>query len=143
MQSYLDRMTPEQQQQYLQTQQGILSRIQRKQELNSQIQAQVDAHKQKQQQNLQSLPGSSLPSSSLPGSSLPGSSLPGSSLPATLQKISVVPQKAIVPGKVNIFCLSVTYHINSGLQIRVRTGKLTFLFLNQNICCRYSKEPSQ
>ena len=117
MQSYLDRMTPEQQHQYLQTQQGILSRIQRKQELNSQIQAQVDAHKQKQQQNLQSLPGSSLPAgslpgsslpgSSIPGSSLPGSSLPGSSLPATLQKISVVPQKAIVPGKVNI--LFITY----------------------------------
>ena len=31
----------------------------------------------------------------------------------------------------------------SGLQIRVRTGKLFFLFLNQNICCGYSKEPSQ
>ena len=106
MQSYLDRMTPEQQQQYLQTQQGILSRIQRKQELNSQIQAQVDAHKQKQQQNLQSLPGSSLPASSLPGSSLQGSSLTGSSLPATLQKISVVPQKTIVPGKVNILFIS-------------------------------------
>ena len=31
----------------------------------------------------------------------------------------------------------------SGFQIRVRTGKLFFLFLNQNICCGYSKEPSQ
>ena len=29
------------------------------------------------------------------------------------------------------------------LQIRVRTGKLFFLFLNQNICCGYSKELSQ
>ena len=26
---------------------------------------------------------------------------------------------------------------------RVRTGKLFFLFLNQKICCGYSKEPSQ
>ena len=31
----------------------------------------------------------------------------------------------------------------TGLQIRVHTGKLFFLFLNQNICCGYSKEPSQ
>ena len=31
----------------------------------------------------------------------------------------------------------------SGLQIRVRTGKLFFLLLNKNICCGYSKEPSQ
>ena len=29
------------------------------------------------------------------------------------------------------------------LQIRVRNGKTFFLFLNQNICCGYSKEPSQ
>ena len=32
---------------------------------------------------------------------------------------------------------------NTGLQIRVCTGKLFFLFLNQNICCGYSKEPSR
>ena len=31
----------------------------------------------------------------------------------------------------------------TGLQINVRTWKLFFLFLNQNICCGYSKEPSQ
>ena len=31
----------------------------------------------------------------------------------------------------------------SGLQIRVRIGKLFSLFLMQNICCGYSKEPSQ
>ena len=31
----------------------------------------------------------------------------------------------------------------SGLQIRVRTGKLFFLLLNQYICCGYSKETSQ
>ena len=31
----------------------------------------------------------------------------------------------------------------SGLQLRVRTKKLIFLFLSQNICCGYSKEPSQ
>ena len=30
-----------------------------------------------------------------------------------------------------------------GLQLRVRNEKLIFLFLNQNICCGYSKEPSQ
>ena len=29
----------------------------------------------------------------------------------------------------------------SGLQIRVHTGKLFFLKLNQNICFGYSKEP--
>ena len=32
---------------------------------------------------------------------------------------------------------------NSGPQIRVCNWKLFFLFLNQNICCGYSKEPSQ
>ena len=32
---------------------------------------------------------------------------------------------------------------NTGLQIRVCTGKSFFLLLNQNICCGYSKEPSQ
>ena len=32
---------------------------------------------------------------------------------------------------------------NSGLKLRVRTKKLFFLFLNQNQCCGYSKEPSQ
>ena len=31
----------------------------------------------------------------------------------------------------------------SDFQIRVRTGEIVFLFLNQNICCGYSKEPSQ
>ena len=31
----------------------------------------------------------------------------------------------------------------TGLQIRVPTEKLFFLFLKQNICCGYSKEPSQ
>ena len=31
---------------------------------------------------------------------------------------------------------------NSGLQIRVRTGYLFSLFLVQNICCGYLKEPS-
>ena len=30
-----------------------------------------------------------------------------------------------------------------GLKLRVRTKKLIFLFLNQNTCCGYSKEPSQ
>ena len=31
----------------------------------------------------------------------------------------------------------------AGLQIRVRIEKLFSLFLIQNICCGYSKEPSQ
>ena len=31
----------------------------------------------------------------------------------------------------------------TGLQIRVRTGKLFSYFLNQNICCGCLKEPSQ
>ena len=30
-----------------------------------------------------------------------------------------------------------------GLKLRVRNENLIFLFLNQNICCGYSKEPSQ
>ena len=33
--------------------------------------------------------------------------------------------------------------ILTGLQIRALTGKLFYLFLNQNICCGCSKEPSQ
>ena len=35
------------------------------------------------------------------------------------------------------------FSCNPGLQIRVHTGKLFPFFLNQNICCGYSKEPSQ
>ena len=31
----------------------------------------------------------------------------------------------------------------TGLEFRVRNENLIFLFLNQNICCGYSKEPSQ
>ena len=31
----------------------------------------------------------------------------------------------------------------SGLKLRVQTKKIIFLFLIQNICCGYSKEPSQ
>ena len=31
----------------------------------------------------------------------------------------------------------------SGLLLRVHNKNLIFLFLNQNICCGYSKEPSQ
>ena len=32
---------------------------------------------------------------------------------------------------------------NSGLELSVHIKTLIFLFLNQNICCGYSKEPSQ
>ena len=35
------------------------------------------------------------------------------------------------------------WHYKAGLQIRVGTGKLFFLFLNQYISCKYSQEPSQ
>ena len=31
----------------------------------------------------------------------------------------------------------------AGLYLRVCNRKIIFLFLNQNICCGYSKEPSQ
>ena len=34
-------------------------------------------------------------------------------------------------------------YVESGPQIRVRNWKLFFWFLNQNICCGYSKEPSR
>ena len=30
-----------------------------------------------------------------------------------------------------------------GLKLRVRNRKIIFLFLTQNICCAFSKEPSQ
>ena len=35
------------------------------------------------------------------------------------------------------------YHTFPGLKLRVRIENLIFLFLNQIICCGYSKEPSQ
>ena len=44
-----------------------------------------------------------------------------------------------------LYVVNFTFHIVSnkaGPQIRVGNGKLFFLFLNQNICCGYSKEPS-
>ena len=44
----------------------------------------------------------------------------------------------------NPFCTKIEdFEIDTGLQIRVRIGKIFSLFLNQNICCGYSKEPSQ
>ena len=33
--------------------------------------------------------------------------------------------------------------LGSVLKLRVHNRKINFLFLNQNICCGYSKEPSQ
>ena len=35
------------------------------------------------------------------------------------------------------------FFLLSGLQLKVCNRKIIFLFLNQNICCGYSKEPSQ
>ena len=43
----------------------------------------------------------------------------------------------------SLFTVQPVVAANSGPQIRVRNLKLFFLFLNQNICCGYSKEPSQ
>ena len=47
----------------------------------------------------------------------------------------------------NVHCQSVCYQSEqhlflTGLQIKVCNETLFFLFLNQNICCGYSKEPS-
>ena len=39
--------------------------------------------------------------------------------------------------------LTYTAVLEAGLQIRMRIGKLFSLFLIQNICCGYTKEPSQ
>ena len=39
--------------------------------------------------------------------------------------------------------LQSTYGYNADLNIRVHNRKIFFVFLNQNICCGYSKEPSQ
>ena len=41
------------------------------------------------------------------------------------------------------FLNHILFLLLSGLQIRVCIGKLFSLFLIQNICCGYSKEPSQ
>ena len=41
------------------------------------------------------------------------------------------------------FSVSMSIQGSPGLKIRVCTKKLIFLFLIQNICCGYSKEPSQ
>ena len=38
-----------------------------------------------------------------------------------------------------LWIVSLTF---TGLQLRVRTRKIIFLFLNRNICCGCSKEPS-
>ena len=39
--------------------------------------------------------------------------------------------------------INMAFHRPPQTQLRVRNGKLFFLFLNQNICCGYSKEPSR
>ena len=45
--------------------------------------------------------------------------------------------------KTAMHLLSKYHHNNSELLLRVRNENLIFLFLKQNICCGYSKEPSQ
>ena len=42
-----------------------------------------------------------------------------------------------------LFWNTCTVEVNAGLLLRVCTRKIIFLFLNQNICWRYSKEPSR
>ena len=42
----------------------------------------------------------------------------------------------------NFVAFEETYTNISGLKLRVRTKKIIFLFLNQNLWCGYSKEPS-
>ena len=54
--------------------------------------------------------------------------------------LKIMGKKIIYNCMLNFFLSKPVY---TGLQIRVRTRKLFFLFLNQNICCGYSKEPSQ
>ena len=47
-------------------------------------------------------------------------------------------------GKSELFLAHVAlFTISTELKLRVCNTKLIFLFLNQNICCGYSKEPSQ
>ena len=41
------------------------------------------------------------------------------------------------------YCCYYFFYIKTGLKLRVRNENLFFLPLNQNICCGYSKEPSQ
>ena len=38
-------------------------------------------------------------------------------------------------------CYNEVCYKGTGLNLRVRNRKILFLFLNQNICCGYSKEP--
>ena len=45
--------------------------------------------------------------------------------------------------QINIMMFEDPSKVTSGLQIRVRIGNLFSLFLSQNICCGYLKEPSQ
>ena len=47
------------------------------------------------------------------------------------------------PGEKNHEPFTISTLHAAGLQIRVRIGKLFSLFLIRNICCGYSKEPSQ
>ena len=55
-----------------------------------------------------------------------------------------VPALTSLPTNINIWNLSWIYQNASPyLPIRVHYWKSIFLFLNQNICCRYLKEPSQ
>ena len=56
-----------------------------------------------------------------------------------IQKIN---QEMHLEKKINSINRLIQY-LTSGLELRVCNENLIFLFLNQNICCGYSKEPSQ
>ena len=44
---------------------------------------------------------------------------------------------------IKLLIISIYMYTKRGLQIRMHIWKLFFLFLYQNICCGYSKDPSQ
>ena len=59
---------------------------------------------------------------------------------------TVYPLQTKFAGGIIISTLSLLFSSQfscADLKIRVHTEKLFFSFLNQNICCGYSKEPSQ
>ena len=86
-----------------------------------------------------------------------GSVRSGTTLFALIIKFNKVPSNIYI-SNIYLSIYSTKYHFQykniigmiridiwyaTGLQLRVRKGNLIFLVLNQNICCGYSKEPSE
>ena len=67
--------------------------------------------------------------------------------PQTIESINLLKDRKtpfiVALNKVGLSSYSHDLVVHTGLQIRERNQKLIFLFLNQNICCGYSKETSQ